>query len=334
MSCRTSVKYSVIIPVYNAEKTLCRCVDSLLAESYSDMEIILVNDGSKDRSGEICEHYTAVHPNIRYISKENGGVSTARNAGLDAASGKYVLFVDSDDYVVSNYFSLLDRALNQEPSDLAQFSLLYDNSRENRKVVYAPVSANSREELMPLIVNAICRKTINGPVAKLYLREIIEANHIRFPEGASVAEDRVFNIKYSMYIHSYAVSDQILYCVSTENENSLTRGRQKDLNAQFEINRRFFSQALSEAPISAEEKNQYQRAYNFGDCRGIYHDAKLMHQDRVGWLKRQIQLGKTCADINRRHMKYPKTRYCTFITLPVRLYLMPIIDIIAWKLTR
>lgn len=334
MSRQSLVKYSVIIPVYNAEKSLCRCVDSLLAESYSDMEIILVNDGSTDSSGLICEKYAVEHINICYIAKKNGGVSTARNAGLDIASGKYILFVDSDDYVVSNYFSALDRIMNQGVNDLIQFSLSYDDKREQHKAVSTPVLINSREELMPYIVNAICRKTINSPCTKLYRRDLIEMFHIRFPEGASVGEDRVFNIKYSMYIHNYVISDQVLYYVSTENENSLTRGRHKDLKAQFKINRSYFSQALLEAPITAEEKDQYQRAYNFGDCRSIYHDAKLMHKDRMGWLKRQIQLGKICADINRRHMKYPQTRYCTLITLPVRLYLIPVIDIIAWKLAR
>ena len=78
----------------------------------------------------------------------------------------------------------------------------------------------------------------------------------------------------------------------------------------------------------------YRRAANFGDCRYIYHEAKLMFADRVGWLERQKRLGKLCDAINRRHMKYPNTRYCTLITLPVRLRLTCVIDAIAWKLTR
>lgn len=328
------MKYSVIIPVYNAEKTLHRCIDSLLSERRNDAEIIMVNDGSKDASANICREYEKNHVNIRFVDKENGGVSTARNAGLDAASGTYVLFVDSDDYVVPSFFSLLDRALDQGSSDLTQFSLLYDDSREKREAVYAPVSARSREELMPQIVNAICRKTINGPVAKLYLRELIETNHIRFPEGASVAEDRVFNIKYSMYIYSYTVSEQILYCVSTENENSLSRGRHEDLKQQFAIIRQYFSDALQKAPIAESEKEQYQKAVNFGDCRSIYHDAKVLHQDGVGWYARQKRLAALCCEINHKRMEYPSTRYCRLITFPVRFYLTPVIDAIAWKLTR
>lgn len=326
------IKYSVIIPVYNAEKTIRRCMNSLLNGRH-DAEIILVNDGSTDLSGEICERCTVEHSNIKYISKENGGVSTARNTGLDVATGQYVLFVDSDDYVAPEFFSILDQALENAPCDLIQFSSCYFDGLTKRDRQYESLVVETREQLMPHIVNAICKKTINGPVAKLYRRDIIDDNHIRFPEGASVAEDRVFNIKYSFFIQSYAVSDQILYCISTENDDSLTRGRQNNLKQQFEITGNYFREALSAAPVSEEEKEQYQQAYNFGDCRSIYHDAKLMHLDHVSWVQRQKQLGKLCDEINRKHMRYPKSRYCTLVTLPVRLRLTPVIDTIAWKLT-
>lgn len=322
-------KYSVIIPIFNAEKTLKRCLDSLVAERYPNMELILVNDGSKDSSLIICQDYAERFENVRVIDKENGGVSTARNAGLDAAQGQYILFVDSDDYVPDNFFSILDAT---EPSDLVRFSYCVDAGNSKRTVQHTPVEAEGREQIIPLVIDAICSKALNPPWAKLYRRDIIEKYHIRFPVGASVAEDRVFNIKYSMYIQSYAVSERILYYVSTENENSLTRGRQKDLAQQFEITGLYFQAALHDAPISASEKDQYQRAVNFGVCRGIYHDAKLMLQNQVGWFERQKRLGHLCDEINHMHMKYPKTRYCTVITFPVRLRLTPVIDAIAWKL--
>ena len=92
-------KYSVIIPVYNAEKTLRRCVDSVLNQNYGDMELLLINDGSTDGSLDICNGYRSFSPQVRVIDKTNGGVSSARNAGLGIAEGEYILFVDSDDYV-------------------------------------------------------------------------------------------------------------------------------------------------------------------------------------------------------------------------------------------
>ena len=328
------VKYSVIIPVYNAEKTLNRCIDSLLAEQYSDMEMILVNDGSKDSSGEICRNYAAEHSEISYIEKGNGGVSTARNAGLDTASGEFILFVDSDDYVMPGFFSILDESLKKSSADLIQFSYCFDNGTEKRDRIYTPKSAFSREQVFPMLIDAICRKSINGPVAKLYRRELIEAYHIRFPEGASVAEDRAFNIHYSFYVQSYAVSEHVLYIVSTENQNSLTRGRGRNLQKDFAITGNYFLTSLQRAPIPESEKEQYRRAVNFGSCRFIYHEAKQLFWNRVGWLERQKRLGKLCDEINRQKMKYPKTRYCTLITLPVRLRLTMVIDAMAWKLTR
>ena len=326
-------RYSVIIPVYNAENTLHRCIDSLLAEQYIDAEIIIVDDGSTDRSGEICRVYAAENKSIRYLIKENGGVSTARNAGLEIASGKYILFVDSDDYVSPDFFSTIDYVCGETPGDLIQFSYHNDDGKQTCGIPYSPINDHTRKTLMPDIVDAICKKTINGPVAKLYKREIIEDYHIRFPVGASVGEDRVFNIVYSFYIQSYVVTDKFTYVVNTENANSLTRGRQKDLQDQFEIADTYLYRDIDAAPLYAQEKNSYRRAINFGKCRSIYHDAKLMHRDRLGWFNRQKRLWHLCNLINRKHLKYPNTRYCRLITIPVQLRLTPVIDAVAWKLT-
>lgn len=327
------MRYSVIIPVYQAEKTLNRCVDSLLAENYPDCEIILVNDGSKDRSGAICRDYVKRCPNIVYIEKENGGVSTARNAGLDLARGEYIVFVDSDDFVAPAFFKIMDMEREKTDADLIIFSHGTNIEKCKNHSEGSSTLLSGREALMPAVINAICRKTINMPWAKLYKRSIIEAQHIRFPVGASVAEDRVFNIRYTFSIGSLMLSDQPIYCVNTENENSLSRKRHDDLQKQFSITRRYFENALDEAPIPENEKEQYRRAVNFGDCRYIYHEAKLLFADQIGWLERQKRLGKKCDEINNRHMKYPNTRYCTLITLPVRLRLTWVIDVIAWKLT-
>ncbi len=94
---------SVIVPVYNAESTLQRCVDSILAQTFEDFELILINDGSKDQSGDICDEYAAKDSRVKVIHKPNGGVSSARNAGLRIAHGEYIAFIDSDDYIDNDY---------------------------------------------------------------------------------------------------------------------------------------------------------------------------------------------------------------------------------------
>lgn len=328
------MKYSVIIPVYNAEKTLRRCVDSLLDQGSPDAEIILVNDGSKDGSAAICEEYAKNYDCVRFISQPNGGVSSARNAGLDIASGEYVLFVDSDDYVAPSYFSIIDQTVNQAQADFTQFSCRIAHVTSRPDAVHEPFRAYTREKLLPRIVDSICRKTINGPHAKVYLRKIIEEHNVRFPVGSSIGEDRVFNIVYTFFIQSYAASDAVVYFIDTGNENSLSRKRYQDLNKQFEIANEYYYEQLAAAELPESEKESYQRAINFGTCRGIYHDAKLMIADRIGWFKRQKTLLQLCRNINKKHMRYPRTRYCTLITLPVRLYLALVIDAVAQKLTR
>ena len=113
--------YSVIIPIFNAETTLRRCLDSLVDQSFDDYELLLINDGSTDGSDAICREYANVYPCIRYFAKENGGISSARNLGLEQAKGEYILFVDSDDYVAETYLETINRAVSETHPDLLIF---------------------------------------------------------------------------------------------------------------------------------------------------------------------------------------------------------------------
>lgn len=327
-------KYSVIIPVYKAEKTLRRCVDSLLKQEREDVEIILVNDGSPDGSGAICEQYEKEYVQVKYIAKENGGVSTARNAGIEAASGKYLMFVDSDDYVSEDCFEAVDSALSECDYDFVQFSHCVTDGKTISPHTRTAFLSADRGELLPRIIDSICRKVINPPWAKVYKRELIEKYNVRFPVGASIAEDRAFNIAYSTHINSYCVSDKAVYYVSTENENSLSRKKMTDLDRQFEITGSYARNAIQNADIPEAEKEQYFAAMNFGACRVIYKNAKDLHREKVPFFKRLKILHKLCREINKKHYKYPKTRYCRLITLPVRLNFALVIDAMAWKLTR
>ena len=334
MSIEPEIRFSVIIPVYNAEKTLRRCVDSLLRQDCSEVELILVNDGSKDGSLEICREYARQYDCVRVIDKPNGGVSTARNAGLDAAQGIYVLFVDSDDYVSPSMFEDIGRLLAEGDWDLIRLSKCFDDGKTLEKVVASKVVCHTRKDAMPKLIEDICSKALNPPWAKVYRRELLAQRHIRFPVGVSVAEDRAFNIIYSLYVQSYRVSDQIAYYVNTENENSLSRKRHADLDTQFKIANEYTDQAILESGIPEAEQEQYQRAINFAECRYIYKIAKDLRRDQLGWLERQAELWKRCSQINRKHMSYPHTGYCRRITLPVRFRMTMVIDLIAKRLLK
>ena len=210
-------------------------MNSLLNSCPNDAEIILINDGSVDSSGEICRAYARRYPMIRLIEKPNGGVSTARNAGLDAARGEYICFVDSDDYVRPDFFQEMKDTLSKEEWDLVCFSKCVDDGKLVRQWISAAFAANCRTAAFTRIIDDICSKELNGPVAKVYRRDIIERHGIRFPIGASVAEDRAFNISYSIHVNSYLISERVIYCVNTQNGQSLSRKQYADLDVQFQI---------------------------------------------------------------------------------------------------
>jgi len=127
-----SYKISIIVPIYNSEKYLRKCINSLLCQSYSNLEIILVNDGSKDKSGEICEEYALLDSRIKVIHTENCGQASARNTGLTVAKGEYIGFVDSDDWVDNDMYETLINMIGKYDADIAEcgFRLVYDDHVE------------------------------------------------------------------------------------------------------------------------------------------------------------------------------------------------------------
>ncbi len=200
---------SIIIPVYNVERFIERCVDSLLAQTFDDFELILINDGSSDRSGEICDRYAQRDGRVRVIHKRNGGVSTARNAGLDLARGRYICFIDSDDWVDPNF--LADFKIGDYDADIYISGALYDiDNRVYSYKKYEAIYIKDREE----IGAELTRQNIwqNGyPWGKLYRTDIINSNNLRFDEKLSIHEDHVFVFEYYTHIESLYLTDSAGY---------------------------------------------------------------------------------------------------------------------------
>lgn len=327
-------KYSVIIPVYNAEKTLRRCVDSLLNQDYSDMELILVNDGSSDDSGAICEKYSARNDCVTYISKPNGGVSTARNAGLDVATGEYVLFVDSDDYVSESYFRILDQLDSDLRYDLLMYSYAVTDGKSVHRKVVEFFAAGCAEECVPMFCRMIYTKSINHPVTKRYVRQIIEENRIRFQENLYVGEDKTFNLQYVMHCSSCLISPEVLYYVSTENALSLSRKPRPDLYEQLEMLSARTRQTIAEADIPEHYRAQYDAAENLIQLRAVYSEAKRMHlAGRDGKFRRET-IRRMCRYINEQKAGLPGGMFSRLLQIPVRLRLTTAIDLMGWYLAR
>ena len=325
-------KYSVIIPVYNAEKTLERCLNSLLRQERTDIELLLVNDGSSDNSHQICLSFASQYPQIKYLNKENGGVSSARNAGLDNAEGEYILFVDSDDYVSGDYFQAIDSALSGSNSDLLQFSHCKVNGKSEIQVLRPPYTSNSFEDYTSKICHAICRKTINSPWAKAYRRNLIAENHLRFRPDLSIGEDRLFNIQYALFAKSYCVSNEVIYYVDTSSDTSLSRKKRSNLWELLQLAYQYERTAASESELPREAKQEFLRAIDFNMSLGIYTEAKWLHREKMPFLNRLKRLGCLCDEIIAHNPEYPKSSYCRLLTTPIRWKLTPAIDALAWML--
>ena len=187
---RTSPLISVIIPVYNAEKTLVKCIESVLMQDVTDFELILVDDGSKDSSGDICNRYAAKDSRVRVIHKKNGGVSSARNRGLEVASGEWITFVDSDDSIGENFFHDVEAA--HEDLLIRGYFMHSMQGKEVERLVLDDFDALPD---MTLFINRfIGNNILRGPVAKFFRSRLI--GDLRFPEDMKVGEDTWFVWKY------------------------------------------------------------------------------------------------------------------------------------------
>lgn len=182
-------RVSVIIPVYNAEKYLARCIESVISQTYKHTEIILVNDGSTDNSGAICDQFASDYDNVLSIQKENGGVSSARNVGLTKVSGDYVCFVDGDDWLVGCMLEYLVRTIEEDKSDMAMCRIKSVSSYENEAIEsYETITKYTQDSKQYLMDNFL--KQGNSCCAKLFKREQLLG--IEFQQGLTIGEDMLF----------------------------------------------------------------------------------------------------------------------------------------------
>lgn len=203
-------KISVIVPVYNAEKYLRRCVDSILAQSFTDFELLLVDDGSKDGSGAICDEYADRDNRVRVFHKENGGVSSARNLGLDNARGEWVAFCDADDYIE---FQFLDEFHNLMTMGdlLCQGFHAIDWHHQAEEDIFEQDAVCKNKALVDYILHTYQTSQLGYVWSKAFKNVIIKRYHIRFDEQISLREDLVFVLDYCQYIQSISNSSKCLY---------------------------------------------------------------------------------------------------------------------------
>lgn len=216
------MKISVIVPVYNSEKYLHKCIDSVRNQTYLDFELLLINDGSTDRSGEICDEYAVKDKRVKVFHKENGGVSSARNIGLDNAKGKYIVFVDSDDWIEETYlenFFILDKDL--ETALVLQGFIRELKNGDFRKHLL-PNRVFYAKEYSELFYSIKLIRKWPFIASKLFSSEIIKNNFIRFDEDITYGEDLLFILDYLLFSEKVILVNNANYYY-TYQEGSLSR---------------------------------------------------------------------------------------------------------------
>ena len=202
---------SIIIPVYNAEKYIGHCIESLLSQTYKNIEIVLIDDGSQDNSFNICKSYSDLDKRVHVYSQENEGAATARNIGIKYATGKYIQFIDSDDYVDTEYCEKLLASMEDGKYQLgicSYYFVKYDGIRK------CTIKHNKKYSFFSYLL-----ELISSPMTyyhgvlwnKIYLKDIIDKNNIKFIRSISLGEDFVFNLEYLKHVKRVRAIDECLY---------------------------------------------------------------------------------------------------------------------------
>ena len=203
---------SIIVPVYNAEIYLGPCLESLRSQTWPDLEIILVNDGSTDGSGQLCAAAARVDGRIRFLDRPNGGVSAARNAALAAAKGDYLQFSDSDDLLTPDATETLVRAAQVTGADLViSHFFRVDGEKQAQRGHIKEERLLTRQEFAQEMVKAPANYYYGALWNKLYRRSIVEKQGLRFEEGVSWSEDFLFNLEYLRHVRLVAAVPKPLY---------------------------------------------------------------------------------------------------------------------------
>lgn len=253
---------SIIIPIYNSEKHLEQCLESVCSQTYTDFECILIDDGSTDNSASICDHWAKKDERFRVIHKKNEGVSAARNDGIEKARGEYILFVDSDDWLEKNHVTEMTSHCNDAELTISgQIREYVDGKQKIFKPRQTTTFHLSSENTS--IFTQLCEDwLLFAPHEKLYVLDIINKNHIRFEAGCDYGEDLQFNFSYLEHIETISTVSQAHYHYRMEDNSLSSRFRSN----QFD-----------------EDYGQWQVLASFFQRKGLWNDASKPYLYKRLW---------------------------------------------------
>lgn len=249
---------SIIVPIYNSEKTIKRCIESLLNQTYKNLEIILVNDGSTDKSKEICKFYYNKYSNIKVINKENSGVSSSRNVGINSSKGKYILFCDADDFVELDWCYSLYENIKKEECELSICGYSSYNEKMNLEKINIYDENLYCSYIYPKEFIKLRKKSmLNSVWNKMFIADIIKLNNIKFKDIA-LGEDTIFVLNYICKIKKISIINKSLYNYLSCNSQSLSKKYNKDL---YYCYKSIFDSIKNLAEVSGLKPNEYYQEY-------------------------------------------------------------------------
>lgn len=284
---------SIVVPIYNVEDYLKRCVDSIINQTYSNIEIILVDDGGKDKCGAMCDEYENIDDRIKVIHKPNGGLSDARNKGIDIANGEYIAFVDSDDYIAVDFIETLYKLCKENDSDISQcgFEKVYgdefvENVQDNNPVTRSNIQqleyAYSKDEVESIVV-----------WNKLYKRVLF--NEIRFPFG-KINEDEFTTYKLFYKANKVTTIGRKLYGYFMS-DNSIMRSSYNLKRLHYieavEERMEFFKKIDNKLLIESTEQNlNFALIDNYSKCKKYFPESKDVLNDL------KVKYKNSCTRLN------------------------------------
>lgn len=293
---------SVIVPVYNGEKYLRECIESILSQSFRNFELILVNDGSTDNSENICNEYVTNDNRVKVISKPNGGASSARNLGIDNSVGNYIIFCDSDDWIEKEFIEILYRNIKENNCDIVYSGVYRDFYYDDKKIQneVAGISEEKYIKIENLQENLeYIMRTMSGPFlspwGKLYKADIIRNNKLYFDTSMICYEDHDFNLKFLMKCKSLYFSKEIKYHFRGMLGNGGIKKRKKnDLVYEISMYHHQINKLLNKLKYNEELKEYIENT--FIEHYKLVFQKILLEEKNMNRLERNDILIHLCKD--------------------------------------
>lgn len=283
---------SIVIPIYNSANYLEKCLSSLKFQTFTDFEAILINDGSTDSSIDICDSYSQKDKRFKVFTQINSGVSAARNNGIQKSLGKYICFVDSDDWVDNEYLEKFDLNLNVE-FQIQGLTIWHENNLENEHIRFSKHGIFENDFLLNAIELAERNNIIRSPYVKIFHSYIIKDNDLKFNEDIAYGEDMIFVFEYLMYTKGINIIDYSGYYYAQRENESLTKKyipflmRYKYFNTVFNLRKKLLLK------LNIEPCNSYIKFINYSNAYslitlilGIFDKrSKLSINERNSYIK-------------------------------------------------